>query len=129
MALTPQKAQEKYAENMYRIYRKWEEKIDAIILERFGSIEEHNKLLLYTDEIWKEKIQDEDINSLMSLVKSRYSDWNIEINEEERFLVFNYVQKNTSFLQMYNMAERFENLDIPDNNIDAPAPDDVEIDW
>ena len=113
MALTIKEAEEKYLERMHNFFVRCERKIDKALVNDFGDLRVHNSIVFYLPELIKEYLTLEDKKNLTSLIKEKYSEWQVEYTEIDKSFIFKYTSPDTSFLYLYGgNEERFANLDI-----------------
>jgi hypothetical protein len=115
MALTPQEAEDRYAEKIYLISKEFEESIDKILVDRYEVLRRDDEISLDAGEFWKfeNRVTYDNIKQVAEVIKDKYREWHVEYEEKKCIFKFKHKNENQSLINLvHNVEERFSNLDI-----------------
>lgn len=118
MAITPKEAEDKYIENIYRMFKECEKKIDILLVNCYDELLEKGEISFSLGRFFEyaSSVKIQEIRKIAILIQDRYPDWNFEYDESNGQFIFKYKSKNQPLLNMIsNSEERFKNMDFGDN--------------
>ncbi len=120
MALTKKEVEEEYMQKLYRTLKGCEEVIDKKLVDDFGRIFEEEKIDITLSKICRGRdLPSINIQPLVTLIKDKYSEWQVSYNETDKTFTFKYDTNQRSLLNLFGSLEgRFSKLDIDDDDED-----------